>query len=99
MTKSQMIGEIANAVGLHKTDVRNVIDSLAELAGSELAGADEGERVLLLPGIAKVYKKYQPAKPRRRGLNPFTGEEQWLKAKPESWKIKFSALSGLKGAL
>ena len=38
------------------------------------------------------------AKPKRKGINPFTKEEQWFAAKPASTKVKVRALKKLKDA-
>ena len=39
-----------------------------------------------------------PAKPKRKGINPFTKEEQWFAAKPASVKVKVRPLKKLKDA-
>ena len=43
----------------------------------------------------KLTVKKAPAKPRRKGINPFTGEEQWFAAKPASKKVRARALKKL----
>ena len=42
----------------------------------------------------KVIKK--KARPARKGINPFTGEETMFKAKPASKAVKILPLKGLK---
>ncbi|MDQ3039267.1 MAG: HU family DNA-binding protein, partial [Pseudomonadota bacterium] len=39
-----------------------------------------------------------PAKPKRKGINPFTKEEVWFAAKPASTKLKVRPLKKLKDA-
>jgi hypothetical protein len=39
-----------------------------------------------------------PAKPKRKGINPFTGQEQWFAAKPASTKVKVRPMKKLKDA-
>ena len=43
----------------------------------------------------KLTVKKAPAKPRRKGINPFPGEEQWFAAKPASKKVRARALKKL----
>ena len=51
-----------------------------------------------LPGICKFTKQEVAAKPKRKGINPFTKEEQWFAAKPASTKLKVRPLKKLKDA-
>jgi hypothetical protein len=47
-------------------------------------------------GKMKVVKQHKPAQPRRKGINPFTKEEQWFKAKPARNVVKVRPLKSLK---
>ncbi len=49
-----------------------------------------------LPGILKITTVAKPAKKARKGINPFTGEEQMFKAKPASIGVKVRPLKKLK---
>ena len=51
---------------------------------------------VIIPNIGKFKIKKIKAKPRRKGINPFTKQEQWFKAKPASKKVKFYASKSLK---
>jgi hypothetical protein len=51
-----------------------------------------------LPGLLKVTAVKVPAKPKRKGINPFTKQEQVFAAKPASVKIKVRPLKKLKDA-
>jgi hypothetical protein len=51
-----------------------------------------------LPGLLKVTALSVPAKKKRFGKNPFTGEERWFAPKPAAVKIKARALKKLKDA-
>ena len=51
-----------------------------------------------LPGLLKIGVQKVPAKKKRFGKDPFTGEERWFDAKPASVKIKARALKKLKDA-
>ena len=50
------------------------------------------------PGLLKIGLQQVPAKKKRFGKDPFTGEERWFPAKPASVKIKTRALKKLKDA-
>jgi hypothetical protein len=52
----------------------------------------------VLPGLLKITSVSVPAKPKRKGINPFTKEEQWFAAKPASTKVKVRPLRKLKAA-
>ena len=49
-----------------------------------------------MPGLMKVTTVKKPAKKARKGVNPFTGEEQMFKAKPASIAVKVRPLKKLK---
>ena len=51
-----------------------------------------------LPGLLKIGVQQIPAKKKRFGKDPFTGEERWFAAKPATVKIKARALKKLKDA-
>ena len=51
-----------------------------------------------LPGLVKITTVNVPAKPKRKGINPFTKEEQWFAAKPATTKLKVRPLKKLKDA-
>ncbi len=48
--------------------------------------------------MLKITAVNVPAKPKRKGINAFTKEEQWFAAKPATVKIKVRALKKLKDA-
>ena len=94
MTKAQIMGELAEKTGLSKKDVANVFDSLRELVKKELGRRGPGEFVI--PDLIKLKVKKVPARPARKGINPFTGQEQMFAAKPASKKVRATALKKLK---
>jgi hypothetical protein len=51
-----------------------------------------------LPGLFKINAVKVPAKPKRKGKNPFTGEEQVFAARPATVKVKVCPLKKLKDA-
>ena len=58
----------------------------------------KGSGEFTLPGLMKIGLQQVPAKKKRFGKDPFTGEERWFPAKPASVKIKTRALKKLKDA-
>ena len=74
MTKSQILTALAEKTELSKKDVINVLDTLADLAYSEVKKNGE----FSLPGFGKLVKVNRKA---RMGRNPMTGEEIKIPAK------------------
>ncbi len=93
-TKSQVIGAIADDTGLTKKEVAAVFESLGAQIKKNLGRRGAG--VFTIPGLCKLTLKKVPAKPRRKGINPFTKEEQWFAAKPARKDVKIRALKALK---
>ena len=96
LNKSSLVAHIVEASGVVAKDVRAV---LAALEGA-VAGSvhKKGAGSFQLPGLLKITAVSVPAKPKRKGINPFTKEEQWFAAKPASTKIKIRPLKKLKDA-
>ena len=74
MTKSQMLQAMAEKTGLSKKDVAGFMDSLVELAYSEVKTNGE----FTIAGVGKLVKQHRKA---RMGRNPATGEEIHIAAK------------------
>jgi hypothetical protein len=49
-----------------------------------------------LPGLLKIMVILKPAVKARKGINPFTKQEQMFKAKPARKVVKVRALKALK---
>lgn len=93
-TKTQILEHIAESTELTKAQVGSVLDSLAEVIDLHIKKRSVGEFVL--PGILKITTVSKPAVKARKGINPFTKEEQMFKAKPASTVVKLRPLKGLK---
>ena len=93
-SKTQLLSEIAENTELSRKQVGSVIDELTDLIERHIKKGSCGEFVL--PGMMKVTTVKKPARKARKGINPFTGEEQMFKAKPASKKVKIYPLKGLK---
>jgi hypothetical protein len=96
MGKSGLVDHISTASGVAPKDVRAV---LASLEGAVTGSVHKnGARSFVLPGLLKITATAVPAKPKRKGINPFTKQEQWFAAKPASVKVKVRPLKKLKDA-
>ena len=95
--KSALVSHISNASGVAGRDVRAVLEALdGAVAGSV---HKNGAGLFVWPGFLKITAIKVPAKPKRKGINPFTKEEQWFAAKPATVKVKVRALKRLKDAV
>ncbi len=96
LSKSGLVAHITEASGVIAKDVRAVLAALE----SAVAGSvhKKGVGSFTLPGLLKISSISVPAKPKRKGINPFTKEEQWFAAKPASVKVKVRPLKKLKDA-
>ena len=96
LNKSGLVAHIAETSAVAAKDVRAV---LAALEGAIHASVSKkGAGNFTLPGVLKITAVNVPAKPKRKGINPFTKEEQWFAAKPASVKVKVRPLKKLKDA-
>ncbi|MCR8921155.1 HU family DNA-binding protein [Dasania sp. GY-MA-18] len=94
MTKSQILNEIAENTELSRKQVASVFEELEVLVERSIKKRALGE--FTIPGLMKVTTVKKPAKKARKGINPFTGEEQMFKAKPASIAVKVRPLKKLK---
>jgi hypothetical protein len=96
LSKSGLVDHISSSSGVAPRDVRAV---LAGLEGAVAGSVNKnGARTFILPGLLKITVVNVPAKPKRKGINPFTKQEQWFAAKPASVKVKVRPLKKLKDA-
>ena len=94
--KAGLVDYITNSAGVMAKDVRSV---LAALEGAVFGSVNKnGARTFILPGVFKITVASIPAKPKRKGINPFTKQEQWFAAKPASVRVKVRPLKKLKDA-
>jgi nucleoid DNA-binding protein len=94
-TKSEIYANIVEDTGLTRKDVAAVFDSLNAQIKKNLGGRG-GPGLFTVPGLLKMRVVKKPARPARKGVNPFTGEEMMFKAKPATKVVKVTALKGLK---
>ena len=96
LSKSGLIAHLAAQANVEAKAVKAVLAGLesAVLASVHKKGAGQ----FTLPGLFKINAVKVPAKPKRKGKNPFTGEEQVFAAKPATVKVKVRPLKKLKDA-
>ena len=96
LTKTSLTGLLAEQTGV---DAKSVKAVLAALDGAILGSVHKkGVQSFTLPGLLKIEGQKIPAKPKRKGINPFTKQEQWFAAKPASVRVKVRPLKKLKDA-
>ncbi|MDD2177977.1 HU family DNA-binding protein [Acidovorax sp. D2M1] len=94
--KTTLIAHLAEQSGVEPKATKAVLAALeAAILGSV---HKKGSGEFTLPGVLKIGLQQVPAKKKRFGKDPFTGEERWFPAKPASVKIKTRALKKLKDA-
>ena len=96
LTKSALDAHLADTSGVAAKDVRAVMAALDGAVRGSLSKKGAGS--FTLPGLLKITTVSVPAKPKRKGINPFTKEEQWFAAKPASIKVKLRPTKSLKDA-
>lgn len=90
------IAHLAEQAGVEPKATKAVLAALeATILGSV---HKKGSGEFTLPGLMKIGLQQIPAKKKRFGKDPFTGEERWFPAKPAAVKIKTRALKKLKDA-
>jgi nucleoid DNA-binding protein len=95
-TKASLATHLAERAGLEPKAAKALMAALEEtvLASVHKKGAKE----FTLPGLLKVVAQDVPAKKKRFGKDPFTGEDKWFAAKPASVRLKVRPLKKLKDA-
>lgn len=94
LTKNQLLNELAERTGLSKKDVASFFDTLEVMIQESLS--PKGSGVFAFPGLMKIAKKTRKKQPAKKGINPRTGEEITIAAKPERKVVKVTALKKLK---
>ena len=95
-TKAGFAAHLATQTEIELKTVKKVLAALEAAALGSLHKKGLGE--FTLPGLLKIVAQKIPAKAKRFGKNPFTGQEQWFPAKPASVRVKIRPLKKLKDA-
>ena len=95
-TKASLTIHLAERSGVEPKAAKALLAALEEtvLASIHKKGAKE----FTLPGLLKVVAQDVPAKKKRFGKDPFSGEDKWFAAKPASVRLKVRPLKKLKDA-
>jgi nucleoid DNA-binding protein len=93
-TKSEILSGIAANTQLSRKQVASVFDALS--CQIKAAVGKKGPGVFALPGLLKIMVILKPATLKRKGINPFTKQEQIFQAKPARKVVKVRALKALK---
>ena len=93
-TKSEILSKIAETTELSRKQVASVFEAL--FAQIKAAVGKKGPGVFALPGLLKIQVIAKPATKKRKGINPFTKQEQVFAARPARKVIKVRPLKALK---
>ncbi|MEP7096066.1 MAG: HU family DNA-binding protein [Dokdonella sp.] len=96
LSKSALIARLSEQSGVEAKQVRAVMAALEQTFAGAIHKKGVGQ--FTLPGLLKVTSQAVAAKPKRKGVDPFTKEERWFAAKPASVRVKIRALKKLKDA-
>jgi len=94
LSKAQLLELLAAESGLRKAEIKRVLGALDSVIEASLG--PEGGGQFRMPGLLQMSAVRRPAIKARKGINPFTGEETWFKAKPPSTGVKIRPLKKLK---
>jgi DNA-binding protein HU-beta len=97
LSKGEILNAVSDTVGeeVSKKHVKEVVEALVEVGHKELKKSG----TFVLPGFAKFVVVKKPAKPARKGINPFTKQEQTFAAKPASKTVKARPVKAIKDAV
>merc|ERR1711908_173325 len=93
MTASGAYNSVAESMGLKPKDVKAAVDGLLGLAAAQV----KKNVSFKVAGMLNLKLKVKPAKPSRKGVNPFTKEPCVFKARPASKTVKAYPMKKLRG--
>ncbi len=93
-TKTEIMKTITDMTGVPKKDVVSVVECLGEIINGHVRPRAVGKFNFF--GLFTIDIKKKPATKARKGINPFTGEEIMIKAKPARRVVKIKPLKKLK---
>ena len=97
LSKSEILNAVSEAVGdeVSKKQVKEIVEALVAIGHKELKRSG----TFVLPRFAKFVVVKKPAKPSRKGINPFTKLEQAFAAKPASKSVRARPVKAIKDAV
>ena len=93
-TKGEILTAAAEAAGVSRKQAAAVMESLTEQIKKNVGR--KGVGTFTVPGLMKITVVNKPATKARKGINPFTKQEQMFAAKPARRVVKVRALKNLK---
>ena len=97
-TKTQILGELAEATGLSRKQIQQVFSTTKDLATRHLKKNGSGEFSIPEMGV-KLRRTKRPARKAGEARNPFTGEKVRVAARPASLSVRASAMKAIKDAV
>jgi len=95
-TKASLAHHVATQAGVEPKQAKAILAVLEDTILGAVHKKGAGE--FTLSGLLKIGVQQVPAKKKRFGKDPFTGEERWFDAKPATVRLKVRALKKLKDA-
>merc|ERR1711881_805586 len=95
LTAAGAYSSVAETMGLKPKDVKAAAESLLVLGAAQL----KKNGSFKLAGMLNLKLKVKPARPARKGVNPFTKEPCVFKARPASKTVKVYPMKKLKEAI
>ncbi len=97
LSKSAILQAVTDAVGdgMSRKQVKAVMETLVDVGHKQLKKTG----IFVLPGFAKFVVVKKPARPARKGINPFTKEPTTFAAKPASKAVKARPAKAIKDAI
>merc|ERR1712232_1176533 len=92
LTAAGVYNELAESLGLKSKEVKGAVDGVVALAAQQLKNNGNFK----FGGVLNLKLKSKPARPARKGVNPFTKEPCVFKAKPASKTVRALPLKKLK---
>jgi nucleoid DNA-binding protein len=95
LTKREFVNDVAATAELDPQVVNAVLDALSAVVADELAGGTP----VTVPGLVRMRPRFAPAKPKRKGTNPRTGEEVVFAARAARLQLKATPARAIRDAL
>merc|ERR1712093_317943 len=92
MTASAAYRSVSETTGVKARDVKGAMEAYISIAATQM----KKHGAFKLGGALNLKLKSKPARPARKGVNPFTKEPCVFKAKPASKTVRALALKKLK---
>merc|ERR1711904_316156 len=95
LTTAGAYSSVDETLGLKPKDVKAAVEGLLVVAAAQM----KKNGSFKVAGMLNLKLKVKPAKPARKGVNPFTKEPCVFKAKPASRTVKIYPMKKLKEAI